>query len=117
LHVIAKAHVKHSIRFVEDRNLDLAEVQCPPLHVIDETSRRPDHDMSTLSQFVELPVIRRAPVDWNRENAARECGELVHFVGHLRRQFARRTHNQNLHDPHGRIDPFDGRNRESRRLA
>jgi hypothetical protein len=54
LEVLAKAHVEHLVRLVEDGDAQGRQVQRAALQVIAQTSRRADHDMGALRQRAAL---------------------------------------------------------------
>ncbi len=85
--------------------------------MIDHPPRSPDHDVRPFFQLVKLPLIRRAAVDGHRAHPTLEGHQLVHLVGHLRRQLPRRAEYQHLRHRARRIDFLDGRNRKRSSLA
>src|SRR5580658_652336 len=49
-----KAHVEHPVGFIENKRLNLAQVDETPLEIVRETARSGDQDVSAAPNFVQL---------------------------------------------------------------
>ena len=57
-----ETHVEHSVRLVENENLEIVEDYVLAFHVIEQSSRRSDDDIDSLSQFFLLRLQRYTAV-------------------------------------------------------
>ena len=61
--VVDEAHVEHPVGFVEHQDLDLAQVDRPLLHVVEQPAGRGDEDVDAAAQRVDLRLHADAAVD------------------------------------------------------
>ncbi len=91
-----EAHVEHAVGFVEDQDLDLAEVHRLLPDEVEEPPRCGDEDLDAALQFLDLRVDVHAAVD--HERAQRDVLAVgFHAVVHLDRELARRREDQAAH--------------------
>jgi hypothetical protein len=87
-HVGQKSHVEHPVGLVEHEELNLVQPQRPTLQMIEQTSRRGDHDVGAGAQLVVLPTV----ADAAKNHSGFQIGEARVIVDggfHLRGEFAR----------------------------
>ena len=91
-----EAHVEHAVGFVEDDELDLAEVDALLLHVVEQAAGRGDDDLAAFAQFGGLRLDVDAAIDADRaQRQVLAVGDDA--LVHLHRQFARRRQDQAAH--------------------
>ena len=94
--VVDKAHVQHAIRFVEDQNLHLAQVQRALAGVIQQAAGRGHQDVNAAAQFFDL----RAHADATKHHHGTEFQVFAvnaHAFLDLGGEFAGRRHDQAAH--------------------
>ena len=99
LDIVAEAHVEHPVGLVEDHHLQLVQLQGAALQMVDDAARGADHDLDPFLQLEQLAVIGGPSVNGHRVDRALEGRELVHLVGDLFGEFARRAEHQDLNGP------------------
>lgn len=52
-----KSHIEHTVCFIEDKKLNLPEINVSLLHQIEESSRRRDNDIDSLSEGINLSML------------------------------------------------------------
>ena len=114
--ILAKTHVQHHVRLVENHHLERVEADGSPPHVIHHPARGADDDLGALLESPELALVRLPAVDREGDDAALEQGELVDLLRHLDGEFARRAEDEDLDRLQGGVGLLDGRNGEGRRL-
>ena len=110
-----KADVEHSIRFVEDGNANVLEVEHAPTQQIEHTARRPQRNRRVLFQLGNLPV-DRSSADQADRIAVVLGSESTRFGGHLFRQLPRRGEHDRLQVRRVVVDLFKNRDDEGGRL-
>lgn len=64
--LLREAHVEHAVRFVEDQELDVAQVDGALLHVVEQASGGCDQDVDAVAQGADLRVHADAAEDRGR---------------------------------------------------
>ena len=59
-HIRHKAHVQHSIRFIQNQDFDLVETQHAPLQLIEQPAGSRHYDIHTLPQHLILTSVSGA---------------------------------------------------------
>ena len=88
-----KTHVEHSVRLVQDENLDLIEPNHSTLHLIEQTAGRRHENIRALTQRLVLPAVARA-AEKNRRTQVGEAAVIVDGGLHLRGKLACRFENE-----------------------
>ncbi len=91
--ILGEPHVEHFVRFVEDEHAKRIELERAPPDVIERSTRRRHDDLRAALQLANLSVHRRSAVH-RQHRQAHAFRVLVHGLGHLHRQLARRHENQ-----------------------
>ena len=116
-----ESHVEHAVRFVEDKALNLVEIEYSLVHQVDEPPRARDNSLRALLDVLDLPVLAHA-ADKTCERQLRVFGIALHVLGSLHGEFARRREDERarvadaarLPHPH---EVVQDRQHERRRLA
>jgi hypothetical protein len=88
-----KTHVQHPVRFIEDKNLDIVQLDHFPLYLVEQSARCGDQDIHTLAQGLILPAIASAA----KHHHGAQIGKarvIAHRGFNLRRELARRLEHQ-----------------------
>ena len=89
LDVGKEPHVEHAVRLVEDKALDLVEIEDALRHQVDEPPRARDHRLGALLDVLDLSELADAAEDAG-ERQVRVGRVALHVLGRLRGEFARR---------------------------
>src|SRR5947209_3618364 len=92
-HIGEKTHVEHAIDFVEDEDMDVAEIERPLLEQIEEATWSGRHDIHPSGGFFALLSIADAAVD-NGNTQVGEASVIAESGLNLRRQFTCRFKNE-----------------------
>ena len=87
--VVGEAHVEHLVGLVEDQHLQRVELERAAPHVIERAARGGDDDVGAAFEGADLLVHRRAAVE-RQDRQPDAFRVLVHRLGDLHRQLARR---------------------------
>ncbi len=104
LDVLDEAHVEHFVRFVEDEEADVIELEGAAAHVVHDATRRADHDLRATLQAAELPLVWLPAVDRQRLDVL-VAAVLVERFRDLNGELARGRQDQRLH---GSLPGIDG---------
>ena len=94
--IVNEPHVEHTVGFVQNEDLDLAQVYGLLLHVIEQAPGRRDDNIHAAAQLLDLRLEAHAAVD---HGAAKPHVPAVgaHAFLHLRRELARGHEDQRAH--------------------
>ena len=117
LDVLGEAHVEHLVCFVEDDDLKAAQLQRPPVDVVERAPGGRHHDVNATLKRPQLPADRLAAVD-RQDPRADVTPVATHRLGDLHREFARRDQHQGerLRPPAVAEEPLEHGKREGGRL-
>ena len=104
-----KAHVEHTVSFVEDEDSDAPQVDRAPLYVVDQPAGSCDDDVRRVLERADLRVHRRTA-----DEQSRSCAEAPVRLFDLLGQLARRRDDQT---EVARLEASEHRNNERERLA
>src|SRR5262245_47749143 len=62
-HIRQKAHVEHSVGFIQHEEADVVEPYCALSHMIEKTARRCHNDINSVPERLDLPAITDAAKD------------------------------------------------------
>src|SRR5699024_3154598 len=93
LHGLEEAEVAHVVGLVEHGDLDAAQVELALVDEVLDPPGRPDDDVDAALEARELPLIRDAADDRDREEADR-ARERLHRAVDLLRELARRREDE-----------------------
>ena len=96
LDILDKAHIEHFIRFVKDEELNMVQFDRPSVQMVQEASRRADHDLDTAAQVADLALDRLTAVDRQYTDPFGPS-DLADLFGDLDAQFPRRGHDKRLY--------------------
>ena len=116
LDVVDEAHAQHFVGLVEHDGLHLAQVQRLALDEVEQAPRRADDDVDALVETADLAAIGFAAIDGQHADVAL-AAKVMHGLGNLDGQFARRHEHQALHGAGARFQPVQDRQRKGGRLA
>ena len=91
--ILGESHVEHLVRFVEHEHVKGVELERSAPDVVERAARRRDDDLRAALELAHLAVHRRTAVD-RQHRQPHALRVLVHRLGHLHRQLARRHENQ-----------------------
>ena len=112
-----EAHGEHLVGLVEHEDADLARVERPLPQVVEDPSRRSDHDLRARLERLDLARHRSPAVDGD-DLRPPELPDLLHLARHLQRQLAGRTQDERLDALHRSAhEPVDDGQAEGGRLA
>ena len=94
--VVDKAHVEHAVGFVQDEDLDLAQVYRLLLHVIEQAPGRRDDDVDAAAQLLDLRLEAHAAVDHGGAKL-HVLAVGAHALLHLHRELARGHEDEAAH--------------------
>ena len=117
LDVVAKTHVEHPVRLVEDDDLQRVQLQRAAGHVVHDAARRADDHLRAGVERAELPLVALAAVDRHLHQPLLEERQLAELLGHLHRQLARRAEHEHLHRAQFHVHLLDRRDGEGCGLA
>ncbi len=117
LDVLLEAHLEHLVGLVEHQVLEVREVQCALLQVVDDPAGGADDDLRTAPQTGQLHAVSLAAVDRQDVQARDFGGVLAERLGHLQRELTRGGEDQRLRNAVGDVETREDGNGERRRLA
>src|SRR5450830_157233 len=88
-----EAHVQHHVRFVEDEDLDLGEVDCTLADMVQQTARAGDGNVDAAPERIDLWIDADAAVDGENSEASL-VAQVAEVLGDLLRQFAGWGHDE-----------------------
>ena len=118
LDVGAETDVEHAIGFVQDNRLQFRQIQRPSAEMVEQSARRPNHNVDTPLESFDLLANRLSAIDRGTDNTSPE-GQFVNFFTDLDRQFSRGDQDECLRAARftSRSESIENRNRKRRRLS
>jgi hypothetical protein len=101
---VVEPHVGHAVGFVQHQRLYGGQLEAAAADVIENASRRADHDMGAVLQRADLRSHRRAAGQSQYLDVDGETRQPPQFLRDLVGQFASRTQHQRLDCKIGRIE-------------
>jgi hypothetical protein len=120
LHVRQEPHVEHVVRLVEHEHLDLAQVDEPAAHQVQQPPRRGDQDVDPAPELADLRALGHAAEDHRVPQVLEVLAVGREALADLGRQLAGRRQHQRADlrvVASRRVEPLQHRQRERRRLA